>query len=108
VDIDTIRGRVRNGKYLLKSHVIRHALKEGFDRSNVQQVILKGKIVESYPEEQRVLICGKTTLLGNVDVYLHVLCEHADPVWLDIVTAYIPDETIWETPPLRRRKIKKR
>ena len=77
MDIDVIRERVRNGKYLLKSHVIRHALKEGFDRANVEQAMLKGRIVERYPEEQRALICGRTTLSGNVDVYLHVICEHA-------------------------------
>ena len=70
--------------------------------------MLSGRIIESYPDEQRALICGKTTLSGTVDVYLHVICEHADPVWLEIVTAYIPDESIWETPPVRRRRIKKR
>ena len=104
MDIEAIRERVRNGKYLLKGHVIRHALKEEFDRSNVEQAILDGRIIDSYPEEQRALICGKTTLPGNVDVYLHVICEYADPVWLEIVTAYIPDESIWEHPPVRRRK----
>lgn len=108
MDIEAIRKRVRDGKYLLKGHVIRHALKEGFDRSNVVQAISTGKIVESYPGEQRALVCGKAVLVGNVDVYLHVICEHADPVWLEIVTAYIPDETVWEHPPVRRRKTKQR
>jgi hypothetical protein len=108
VDIEAIRDRVRKGKYLLRGRVIRHALKEEFDRSNVEQAILNGRIIERYPKEQRTLICGKTTLPGHVDVYLHVICEHADSVWLEIVTAYIPDEPLWETPPVRRRKAKKR
>jgi hypothetical protein len=35
---------------------------------------------------------------------LHVICEYADPLYAEIVTAYIPDESRWEHPPFRRRK----
>jgi hypothetical protein len=54
-----------------------------------------------------VLICGTTTLEENVTVYLHVVCEYADAVFIEFVTAYIPDETEWESPPFRRRAQKR-
>jgi hypothetical protein len=42
--------------------------------------------------------------MGNLSFYLHVVCEHTDPVYIEIVTAYIPDESEWEWPPVRRRR----
>lgn len=70
-------------------------------------VILEGTIIEEYLDGQRVLICGKTTLSENFDIYLHIVCEYADPVYVEFVTAYIPNELEWESPPLRRRKRKR-
>src|SRR5439155_337985 len=31
----------------------------------------------------------------------------ADPIYVEFVTAYVPDEEEWERPPFRRRKTKK-
>jgi hypothetical protein len=50
----------------------------------------------------------KTSLSENLDIYLHVVCEYADTVYVEFVTAYIPDELEWENPPIRRRKRKKK
>jgi hypothetical protein len=108
VDIETIRERVRKGNYLVKSHAVQHALKEGFERTHMVEAILEGTIIEEYPDDQRVLICGKTTLAKTTDVYLHVVCEYADAIYVEFVTAYIPDEQEWAQPPLRRRKQKRR
>jgi len=108
VDIETIRARVRQGNYLIKSHTVRHALKEGFERSHMVEAVLAGTIVEEYPDDQRLLICGKTRLAKTTDIYLHVVCEYADPVYTEFVTAYVPDEQEWAWPPLRRRKSKRR
>lgn len=56
------------------------------------------------PFDQRVLICGSTTMAEKLNLYLHVVCEYTDPVYTEIVTAYIPNESQWESPPFRRRK----
>jgi hypothetical protein len=42
VDIENIRERIRAGHYLVKSHAVRHALKEGFDRGHMVEAILGG------------------------------------------------------------------
>ena len=103
MDIEAIRERVRAGNYLIKSHAVQHALKEGFERKHMVEAILEGRIIEEYPDDQRALVCGSTRI-GNVSLYLHVVCEYADPVYTEIVTAYIPDESEWERPPFRRRR----
>ena len=108
MDVETIRERVRTGNYLVKGHAIQHALKEGFERKHMVEAILNGAIIEEYPNDQRVLICGRITLLGNAMIYLHVVCEYADSVYVEFVTAYIPDEEQWERPNFIRRKRKRR
>jgi hypothetical protein len=107
MDIEGIRERIRKDTYLIKSHAVIHALKEGFERKHIVEAVLEGSIIEEYTNEQRVLICGKATLSQHTIIYLHVVCEYADAVYVEIVTAYIPDEVVWESPPFRRRKLKK-
>lgn len=107
MDIETIRHRVIAGNYLVKSHAAQHALKEGFDRQDMVEALMNGRIIETYPDDQRVLICGKTDLSDSVDIYLHVVCEYADAVYIEFVTAYIPDPLRWENPPFRRRQRKR-
>jgi hypothetical protein len=107
VDIEAIRERIRQSHYLIKSHAVRHALKEGFERIHMVEAVLEGIIIEEYPEDQRALICGKTTLAKTTDIYLHIVCEYADALYVEFVTAYIPDEQEWENPPVRRRSPKR-
>ena len=80
MDIETIRERVRDGNYLVKSHAVQHALKEGFERKHIVEAILNGSVIEEYPADQRVLICGSMTIAEALHLYLHVVCEYADPV----------------------------
>lgn len=108
MDIEIIRQRINDARYLIRSHAVIHALKEGFDRKHMVEAILVGTVIEDYTADERALVCGKANLAGNVDVYLHVVCEYADPVYIEFVTAYIPDEQEWESPPFRRREGKKR
>jgi len=91
---------------LVKGHAVQHAIKEGFERRNIVEAILRGKIVAEYPHEHRMLVCGKTTIPGGSVAYLHVVCEYFDPVDIEFVTAYIPDEVQWERPPFKRRRRK--
>jgi len=90
VDIKSIRERVQTGSYLIKSHAITHAIKEGFDRENRVECVLQGNIIEEYPDSSRVLVCGRTVLSGDLNIYLHVVCEYSDPNYIEFVTAYIP------------------
>jgi hypothetical protein len=99
-----LRKKIFEETYLIKSHAIIHALKESFDRQNIIEAILTGKIIENYEFENRLLICGQTKLTDSVTVYLHIVCEYADDIFVEIITAYIPDESLWKNPPFKRRK----
>ena len=104
MDISTIHRKVQSGDYLVRSHAVLHALKEGFARQDIVDAVLNGVIIEAYPDDRRVLISGHTTLDQYAKIYLHVVCEHSDPVYIEFVTAYIPDETQWHRPDFRRRR----
>ena len=106
--IEAIQEQVNRGDYFVLSHAVTHGLKEGFAPYDIMTAVLNGKIIEQYPDAQRVLVCGRVQLMQNVSIYLHVVCECADPVSVAFVTAYIPDEKYWENPPfVRRRKNRK-
>ena len=104
ITIEAIRECVARGNYFVKSHAVIHASKEGFDDLHMAEAVLGGKIIEDYPTERRVLVCGLAALTENVTVYLHVVCEYSDPGFVDFVTAYIPDDAQWQVPPFSRRR----
>ncbi len=104
LNLETICERVRRGDYFIKSHAATHAFKEGFDRQHIVEAVLNGKIIEVYPTDQRVLVCGQAALIEHTRIYLHVVCEYSDPIYVEFVTAYIPDEVQWQNPPFRRRR----
>jgi hypothetical protein len=62
MNIEQIRRRIKRGNYLVKSHAVQHALKEGFDRKHMVEALLNGEIIEEYPDEKRVLVCGQVIL----------------------------------------------
>lgn len=107
MDIKGLQKRVKRGKYFVRSHAVQHALKEGFDRKQMVDAILNGEIIERYPDDNRALVSGLVYLTETTKIYLHVVCEYADPVYVEFVTAYIPDRRSWETPPIRRRRVKR-
>ena len=66
--------------------------------------ILSGRLLESYPERRRGLICGEVVLEADTTIYLHIVCQQDYPDQIAIVTAYIPSTREWETPPFRRKR----
>ena len=57
MDLELIRNRVQAGHYLIRSHALRHALKEGFERRHMVEAVLNGRMIEEYPDDQMLLIC---------------------------------------------------
>lgn len=103
-----LQSQVKQSDYLVKPHAILHALKEGFDEFDMVDAILAEQIIEEYPDDQHVLICGKTKLSKSVSIYLHVVCEYRNLDYVEFVTAYIPDETQWHPPDFIRRRLKRK
>lgn len=99
--IDRIRELVAQGRFTVKSHVIRHMLEEGFERNHCADAVLNGHILEEYPEEQRCLIVGTFDWTETVTDHLHVVVDFSDSEWLDSVTAYMPRTPFWIAPERR-------
>ena len=108
MNIQTIRNRVSEGNYLTKPHAVQHALKEGFERKHIVEAILSGDIIEEYFDAQRVLICGQAFLDKSLKFICMLYVNTADPIYIEFVTAYIPDETQWVPPTFRHRRREKR
>ena len=62
--------------------------------AEVRSVIMRGEIVEDYPEDAR----GHSCLLagsGDAGQNVHVACSPKDE-YLAVITAYVPDPRDWE------------
>ncbi len=68
----------------------------------VQEVVLRGDVIEDYPEDARghsCLIAGKSQR-GRI---VHVVCSPKEE-YLAIITAYLPDAAEWDEIGRRRRR----
>ena len=100
--IDWIKNQVRKGNYQLKVHAIERASLRGIDPLDVNEALLNGRIIETYPSDAR----GESCLVygtNNNGKNIHVVCGIAyDTLW--IITVYEPDPEEWIDAVERRRK----
>jgi hypothetical protein len=66
----------------------------------VVYVLLTGKVIEEYPERERILIYGS---MKN-DLPLHVVCDFSDEEVMYIPTVYIPSKRDWIGYQIRKRR----
>ena len=106
VNLQALRNLVQEKHYSVRSHAVDHMFKEGFGEHYVIEAILTGRVLEEYPEECRCLILGYPHLSEDTTIPLHVVCDYYDPMWVDIVTAYVPQRPWWVTPTQRGRGVR--
>ena len=109
-----IRSLVENGSYELGHHALAHMMEEGFDKEHCVGAVMGGRLLETYPEQNRFLVAGSFHLSARNTCPLHVVCELADSQTLRtmpqsglvrFVTAYIPRPPEWISPHTRARKL---
>lgn len=94
-DIDCIKEKFRNGEYAISDHAIIEARKDGIEPNTAKKLewaVINGKIIEEYPERERVLFFAE---LVEYSLPVHVVVDFAfleEPV---IVTSYVPDSRFW-------------
>jgi hypothetical protein len=79
-------------RYAVKCHAARHARAEGFTETDMVHVLENGRELAVYPEDSRMLVLGYITFSPQLRIPLHVVVDYSGYRWLDIVTAYIPDQ----------------
>jgi len=100
LDIETIRRLVQEGKYYFYAHALTEAKKDGVTPEDAVHVILIGRIVEVYPERNRVLVSGMMT--SNIP--LHVVCDYSNDDLILIPTVYVPSRRHWVSSQRRKTK----
>ena len=101
MDIEVIREHIRTGQYKFSDHAVKRMMKRMIDRHEIEEVILRGEIIEEYPGDKyspSCLICGKTGLRS-----LHV--QVSLPPLVIVVTAYEPDADKWIDEKMRRQEL---
>jgi len=88
--LEELRPYVRDGRYRIGPHAVRHALTEGFTERDVVMTLLHGRELARYLDDRRLLVLGWLPVSREVKLPLHVVAEYGRPRWVDVVTAFIP------------------
>ena len=100
ISIKSIRRFISYGEYSYYTHALTEAKKDGVEPEDIVFVLFTGKIIERYPERDRVLVYGE---MPN-KVPLHVVCDYSDEDMLYITTVYIPSGDEWSHNSQRRKR----
>jgi hypothetical protein len=79
------------GRYTVKPHAVRHAIAEGFTEADIVHTLEHGRELAVYPEDSRMLVLGYIAVSPQLRIPLHVVLDYSPHRWLDIVTAFIPE-----------------
>jgi hypothetical protein len=80
------------GRYSVKPHAAQHARAEGFTESDIVETLLNGRELAVYPQDQRILVLGYIRVSSQLKIPLHVVVDYSPYRWVDVVTAFIPDQ----------------
>ena len=101
----TIKKLVKEERYRIKIHAVRHMIEEGFSEKNMIDAMLgESRIIEMYDEDKRCLILGHFLWDDRIKSPIHVVCDYSNRKLIDIVTAYIPQRPWWISPTQRGRR----
>jgi hypothetical protein len=88
--LEDLKPLVRDGRYRIAPHAVRHAAAEGFTERDVVATILHGRELVRYLEDERLLVLGWLPVSAEVKLPLHVVLEFSRPRFVEVVTAFIP------------------
>lgn len=80
-----------DGRYTIKPHAVRHAIAEGFTETDIVRTLEHGRELAVYPEDSRMLVLGYISVSPQLKIPLHVVLDYSPHRWLDVVTAFIPE-----------------
>lgn len=83
---------VREGRYRIGGHAVRHAACEGFTERDIVGAVLYGRELVRYLDDERLLVLGYIAVGATVRIPLHVVLEYRRARWVDVVTAFIPTD----------------
>jgi hypothetical protein len=90
--LEDLRPLILEGQYRIGPHAFRHSMCEGFTEQDMVGSLLYGRELLRYTQDQRLLVLGYIHPSPSVKIPLHVVADYAKQKWVDIVTAFIPQE----------------
>ena len=99
MDIGAIQEKIRLGDYRFSDHAIKRMIERAIRRTEVEETVNNGAIIEEYPEDKyspSCLIYGQTLVKRD----LHI--QASLPPKVVIITVYEPDPSEWIDCRIRR------
>ena len=96
IDIDWIRGKIKQSEYYFSKHGDQARQADNLTIIEVEESLLTGRILEQYPDTGR----GESCLVAGFSddgKPVHVVCGRRGN-WLAIVTVYIPTPPKFKSP----------
>jgi len=97
--IKGIKDEIKKGEYRFSDHAVKRMLKRAIDRSEVENAIMTGEVIEEYPDDKyspSCLVYGKTKEGRNLHVQVSL------PPSVVVITTYEPKSTEWIDCKIRR------
>ena len=101
MELDEIRAEITTGNYRFSDHAVKRMIRRSIGRIEVEEAILKGEIIEEYPDDKyspSCLIYGVSKAGRHLHVQLSLL-----PAVI-VITVYEPDASEWINNRVRRTK----
>jgi len=94
LDIEWISRQIRRGNYEFSGHADDERQAERIPIADVESALLKGEILEDYPNDPRGPSC---LVLGHgIPGYaIHVICGQTPSRRLRLITVYVPSQPKW-------------
>lgn len=100
LNINTIRNFVKNKNIKWTEHCSLRMFERIIHKSDVQNAILNGEIIEYYPNDFPYPSCLISGLANNTS--LHIVCSISTD-YLYIITVYYPNDIKWNLETKRRK-----
>ena len=97
--IKKIKDKIQKGKYRFSDNAVKRMISRSIDRSEVEDVITRGEVIEEYPDDKyspSCLIYGRTKKGRNLHVQVSL------PPTVVIITVYEPESSEWINYKIRR------
>jgi hypothetical protein len=102
MEIRTVQEKVRQGDYEISYHAEKERYAEDISLADIEAAILKGEVLEDYPEDPRGESC---LILGYAEARpIHVVCGYTSTRSIRVITVYLPKPPKWKDERTRRQK----
>lgn len=99
--LDGVKSEISTGKYRFSDHAVKRMIRRSIDRMEVEEAVLKGEIIEEYPDDKYSSSC---LVYGVSKAGRHLHVQVSLPPVVIVITVYEPDASEWIDNRIRRTK----